>query len=129
MAQMVVKDFYGMPQTVGKIDDTGPLPGPDSMSVVEATPSAVTIVALTTSATGATYTAFASQACEQLDLVNTAPAAVDLEIRRGGSGNTIIVPAGSSRMFVGLSNANDLQVRRFDQSNTQITFTGEAIKA
>ena len=129
MAQMVVKDFYGMPQTVGKIDDTGPLPGPDSMSVVEATPSAVTIVALTTSATGATFVAFGSQACEQLDLVNTAPAAVDLEIRRGGSGNTIIVPAGSSRMFVGLSNASDLQVRRFDQSNTQITFTGEAIKA
>ena len=128
MAQMVVKDYYGAPQTVGKLANTGPLAGAESMSTVEATPTAVTIVSLTTNATGATYTAFASQACEQLDLVNTAPAAVDLEVRRGGSGNTIIVPAGSSRMFVGLSNASDLQVRRLDQSNTQITFTAEAIK-
>lgn len=91
-------------------------------------PTAVTIVSLTTSATGATFTAFGSQACEQLDLVNTAPAAVDLEIRRGASGNTIVVPGGSSRMFVGLANASDLQVRRLDQSNAQITFTAEAIK-
>ena len=107
----------------------GPKSGASSLSVVEATPTTVTIVSLQTNATGATYNAFASQACEQLDIVNTAPTAVDLEVRRGGSGNTIIVPAGSSRMFVGLSNASDLQVRRLDQSNTQVTFTAEAIKA
>lgn len=107
----------------------GPQAGTSSLSVVEATPTTVTIVSLQTNATGATFTAFASQACEQLDLVNTHPTAVDLEVRRGASGSTIIVPAGSSRMFVGLANANDLQVRRFDQSNTQITFTAEAIKA
>jgi len=89
----------------------------------------VPIVRLQTNAAGTTYNALASQACEQLDIVNTAPSAVDLEVRRGGSGNTIIVPGGSSRMFVGLSNASDLQVRRQDTSNTQITFTGEAIKA
>lgn len=99
------------------------------MSTVESVPTTVTIVSLQTNATGATFNAFASQACEQLDIVNTAPAAVDLEVRRGGSGNTIIVPAGSSRMFVGLSNASGLQVRRLDQSNTQVTFTAEAIKA
>ena len=91
-------------------------------------PTAVTIVSLTTNATGATFVAFGSQACEQLDLVNTAPAAVDLEVRRGGTGNTITVPAGSSRMFVGLANASDLQARRLDQSNVQVTFTAEAIK-
>lgn len=106
----------------------GPKAGASSMSTVEAVPTVVTIVSLQTNATGATFTAFGSQACEQLDLVNTAPAAVDLEVRRGGSGNTIIVPGGSSRMFVGLSNASDLQVRRLDQSNTQVTFTAEAIK-
>lgn len=106
----------------------GPKAGAASLSVVEATPTTVTIVSLQTNATGATYNAFASQACEALDIVNTAAAAVDLEVRRGASGNTIIVPAGSSRMFVGLSNASDLQVRRLDQSNTQVTFTAEAIK-
>lgn len=107
----------------------GPKAGASSLSVVEATPTTVTIVSLQTNATGATYNAFSSQACEMLDIVNTQPAAVDLEVRRGGSGNTIVVPAGSSRMFVGLSNASGLQVRRLDQSNTQVTFTGEAIAA
>lgn len=105
----------------------GPKTGASSLSVVEATPTTVTIVSLTTNATGTTYNAFSSQACECLDIVNTQPAAVDLEVRRGGSGNTIIVPAGSSRMFVGLSNASGLEVRRLDTSNTQVTFTAEAI--
>lgn len=100
--------------------------GSASLSVVEAAPTVV-IVSLQTNATGATYNAFGSQACTMLDVVNTAPAAVDLEVRRGGSGNTITVPAGSSRMFVGITNASDLQVRRLDQSNTQVTFTAEAI--
>jgi hypothetical protein len=100
--------------------------GSASLSVVDALPTVV-IVSLQTNATGSTYNAFASQACTMLDIVNTAPAAVDLEVRRGGSGNTITVPAGSSRMFIGIANASDLQVRRLDQSNTQVTFTAEAI--
>lgn len=103
--------------------------GASSLSVVEATPTTVTIVSLQTNATGTTYNAFASQACEQLDIVNTQFGAVDLEVRRGASGNTIIVPGGSSRMFIGITDASDLQVRRRDTSNTQVTFTGEAIKA
>ena len=107
----------------------GPKAGASSLSVVESTPTTVTIVSLQTNATGTTYNAFASQACEQLDIVNTASGAVDLEVRRGGSGNTIIVPGGSSRMFIGITNASDLQVRRRDVSNTQVTFTSEAIKA
>jgi hypothetical protein len=105
----------------------GPKAGGASLSVVEATPTTVTIVGLQTNATGTTFNAFGSQACQMLDIVNTAPAAVDLEVRRGGSGNTIVVPAGSSRMFVGLANASDLQVRRLDQSNSQVVFTGEAV--
>jgi hypothetical protein len=107
----------------------GPKAGASSLSVVEATPTTVTIVSNQTSATGATWVALGSQACEQLDIVNTAPTAVDLEVRRGSGGNTIVVPAGGSRMFIGLANASDLQVRRFDQSSAQVTFTGEAIKA
>lgn len=110
--------------------------GSGSFSVIPATdavfrhgtPSlAGTIVSLQTNATGTTYNAFASQACTALDVVNTHPLAVDLEIRRGGSGSTLIIPAGSSRLFVGITNASDLQVRRQDTSNTQITFTAEAL--
>lgn len=89
--------------------------------------TSVTIVSLQTNATGATYNAFASQACTALDVVNTATAAADLEFRRGGSGSTIVVPSGSARMFVGITNASDLQARRLDQSNTQVTFTAEAM--
>jgi hypothetical protein len=123
IAQRITSLIALLPATLG------PKAGASSLSVVEATPTTVTIVSLQTNATGATYTAFASQACEQLDIVNTQSGAVDLEVRRGGSGYTIIVPGGSSRMFIGLANASDLQVRRADQSNTQITFTGEAVKA
>lgn len=99
------------------------------VQVLEATPTTVTIVSLQTNVVGTTYNAFASQACEMLDIVNTALNAVDLEVRRGGSGATIIVPAGSSRMFIGLSNASGLQVRRRDTSNAQVTFTAEAVKS
>lgn len=100
--------------------------GSASLSVVEAQPTAA-IVSLQTNATGSTYNAFSSQPCDELDIVNTDVDAVDLEVRRGSSGNTIVVPAGSSRMFIGLTNASGLEVRRLDQSNTQITFTAEAI--
>lgn len=120
IAQRLASLIAQLPATLGQ------KAGSASLSVVDALPTVV-IVSLQTNATGATYNPFASQACTMLDIANTAPAAVDLEVRRGGAGNTIVVPAGSSRMFVGLANASDLQVRRLDQSNTQVTFTAEAI--
>lgn len=89
--------------------------------------ASATVVALQSNATGASYNAFASQACTALDIVNTHPQAVDIEVRRGAAGNTVIVPAGSSRLFVGITNASELQARRQDQSNTQVTFTAEAL--
>ncbi len=51
MAQMVVKDYYGAPQTVGKLANTGPLAGAESMSVVGAS---------TSTSTNATTTAYAA---------------------------------------------------------------------
>lgn len=86
----------------------------------------VTITSKQTSATGATFVQFPFLLCNTLDIVNTHPSAVDIEVRRGGSGYTIIVPAGSSRAFEGLTSADELQIRRFDQSNTQVTITAEA---
>lgn len=89
--------------------------------------ASATIVSLATNAAGATFNTFAAQSCTALNIVNTQPTAVDLEVRRGGAGSTIVVPAGSSYMFVGITNASDLQVRRLDVSNTPVTFTGEAL--
>ena len=84
-----------------------------------------TILTLTTAATGANYTAFSSQVCQSLDIVNTSSVAI--EYRRGGAGNAMTILSGSSRLVVGITDANQIGVRRVDQSNTQITIPAEAI--
>jgi hypothetical protein len=75
----------------------------------------------TTAATGANWTAFASQACKQLTVSNRT--GTDLEFRQGGAGVAFPVFAGSYYTFFGLTNANQLDVRRVDTSNTQVTVT------
>jgi hypothetical protein len=84
-----------------------------------------TIMSLTTAATGTNYTAFSSQTCQALDIVNTSSVAI--EYRRGGAGNTMTILSGSSRLVVGITNADQISVRRVDTSNTQITIPAEAI--
>lgn len=74
-----------------------------------------------TNATGATFNALASAACLSVEIKNTRPGATDIEVRRGGSGATVCVPAGGADVFHGLTNANGLQIRRYDQSNTPVT--------
>ena len=87
--------------------------------------ASATIISLTTAATGANYTAFSSQTCNSLDIVNTSSVAI--EYRRGATGSSMTILSGSSRLVVGISNANQIDVRRVDQSNTQITIPAEAI--
>ena len=103
----------------GDITPDNPFPGsvPSAKSVV--------ILNLTTSATGANYTAFGNQACDCLDIINTSSVAI--EYRRGGAGSTMTILSGSSRLVVGITNANQIEVRRVDQSNTQVTIPAEAI--
>lgn len=84
-----------------------------------------TILSLTTAAVGTNYTAFSSQTCNSLDIVNTSSVAI--EYRRGGAGNTMTILSGSSRLVVGITNANEISVRRVDTSNTQLTIPAEAI--
>lgn len=84
-----------------------------------------TILSLTTAATGTNYTAFSSQTCQSLDIVNTSSVAI--EYRRGATGNAMTILSGSSRLVVGITNANQIDVRRVDTSNTQITIPAEAI--
>lgn len=85
--------------------------------------SAVTILSLTTSTTGATFVAFGALACTSLDLVNVS--AVDVEYQRGGAGATMTVPAGSSRLIQGITNANQIGVRRSDNNNAQVVVKAE----
>lgn len=114
-----VKLTEGPDNTANDISTTNPMP--------TSVPGAVsaTILSLTTAATGTNYTAFSSQVCQSLDIVNTSSVAI--EYRRGATGSSMTILSGSSRLVVGISNANQIDVRRVDQSNTQITIPAEAI--
>lgn len=86
----------------------------------------VTITNLTTAADGTTFTAFASLACEYLDVFNDT--GTDLEYRRGTAGLTMIIPAGEQRKIYGLTNANGVQFKRKDSAVTQVIVRAEAYK-
>jgi hypothetical protein len=74
-----------------------------------------------TNATGTDWTAYGSQALKQLTISNQSGTAI--EFRQGGSGVGFQVPTGSFYTFFGISNASSLEIRRVDQSNTQVTIT------
>jgi len=101
---------------------TGGVPVPTLSSVPVA--SSATILALTTNATGATFTAFTAQACTALDIVNNTGTTV--EYRRGGAGVAMQIPTGTARMVIAITNASQISVRRTDTSNTQVTLQAEA---
>ena len=73
---------------------------------------------------GATYVTLGAAACRLVTMWNTIPsgvnAAVDLEVRYG-SGTAVVLPAGSFASFPVNANANELSVRRFDQSASAVT--------
>lgn len=114
-----VKISEGADGSATDVSATNPMP----VSV----PGAVsaTIMSVTTAATGTNWTAFSSQTCHCLDIVNTS--AVSIDYRRGATGNAMTILSGSSRLVVGITNANQIDVRRTDTSNTQITIPAEAI--
>lgn len=72
-----------------------------------------------TASTGTNWTTFASQACRQLTLLNDSGAKI--EFRQGGGGVGIPIRDGGSFSVFGLTNANEIGVRRADTSNTQVT--------
>ena len=96
------------------------------MSHFTPTAQAASIGSVQTSASGATYVALADQPCDAVEIVNAATGAVDIEYRRGGAGSAMIIPLGTSRWVIGITNAAQIAVRRVDQSNTQVTVAYEA---
>jgi hypothetical protein len=72
-----------------------------------------------TAATGTNYTAFASQDCVKLTISNQT--GTSLEVRQDGAGVAFAMPTGLVFTFEGITNANQLAVRRVDTSNTQVT--------
>jgi hypothetical protein len=74
---------------------------------------------VTTAATGTNWTAFAAQLCSQLTVSNDT--GTDLEFRQDGAGVTFTVFDTTYYTFFGLTNASQIEVRRKDTSNTQVT--------
>lgn len=75
----------------------------------------------TTAATGTNWTAFGSQSLRQLTISNQTGAT--LEFRQGGAGVGFQVPTANFYTFFGLTNASQIEVRRVDTANTQVTIT------
>lgn len=88
------------------------------MPVVPAMSSAGHVAAVT-AATGSNWTAFGNNACKQLSVSNQT--GTSLEFRQGGSGTGFPVPSGMFFTFYGLTNSNNLEVRRVDTLGTQVT--------
>lgn len=83
--------------------------------------SSVTIL---TGIAGAAYTAFPSSECSMLDLVN--PSEVAIDYRRDGTGDYITVLAGQSRLIVGITNSDQISIRRTDLEADGISIQAEA---
>lgn len=72
-----------------------------------------------TAADGTSWTALASAACKQVPLYNDT--GTTLLIRRGGAGTEFPHVDGTYITYRGLTNADQLEVKRQDESTTQVT--------
>lgn len=88
--------------------------------------SSVTILSVNTASNGTTWTAFGDTPCTRLDIVNNTGAMISY--RRNGTGPTIELPDGASRLVLGITNANQIQVRRADSVATQVAVKAEAFR-
>lgn len=77
---------------------------------------------ITTSSSGASWITLPNQACTQYLLVNVS--AVTIELRQDSSTESLLIMAGGIIPLYGLTNTNQLKVRRHDQSSSQVTFSG-----
>ena len=97
---------------------------------VTITPIPVTgnqILSVTTANPGSNFTAYPSYVCNTLVLLNYTDYALDA--RLNGAGNAITIPALQTYRFTGLTNANQVSIRRNDQNNTPLTLNSEALTA
>jgi hypothetical protein len=78
---------------------------------------------ISTSSTGNQWQALANQACKYVSLQNVSDA--DVDIQRNGTGAIWTLSAGYGKTFRGITNANQLAIRKSDQSNTRVTLQYE----
>ena len=85
------------------------------------------IQSLTTSASGSPFVLFTDMNCTVLDIANFT--GVTIEYQRRASGTAFQIANGATRRVVGITNANQIGVRRTDQSVTPVTLQAEALLA
>lgn len=81
------------------------------------------IISVDTSATGATWVPLTTSSGRSVELVNVT--GTTIEYRRGAAGVAMPILDTASRLVIGIANANEIQVRRKDVSNTPVTVYGE----
>lgn len=92
--------------------------GGNFVSVVTPTMTLGGNTLVSTPTVGTNYQAFASQECSQLTIANDS--GTTLEVRQDGAGVALPVFDGTYYTFFGVTNSNQLGVRRKDTSNTQV---------
>lgn len=97
------------------------------VSTSPAQPTGYSFIDVTTANPGSNFTAYPSTTCTNLILLNYTDYAID--VKRNGTGSYITIPALQTYNFGGLTNANQISIRRNDQSNTQLTITSEVYTA
>lgn len=115
-----VKVQFGSDNTAIDVSPTNPIP----VAVVSVGASTVSIIDVQTAAAGSDYVTFADTPCNALEVVNST--GTTIEYRRGGTGVTVPVLSGTARKIVGITNANQISLRRVDVSNTQVRVAAEA---
>lgn len=81
-------------------------------------------ISVTTAATGTNWTAFPAQDLKSLTITNTS--GVTLLVRLVGGSDIDILAANATKVYDRITDASQLEVKRQDDSNTQVTTLAEA---
>lgn len=79
-------------------------------------------IQLSTLAAGATFVSFPNVQCTQVTISNAS--GVTIDVRQGGAGDSMQIPNNTVVYLHGLTNANQLAVRRTDQAAAVVKITG-----
>lgn len=93
--------------------------------IAKSSAATAVILSTTTSGTGANWVNLADQPCTEVTIYNLT--GQTLSFRRNGAGVSIEVPDGVAKRFEAITNANQIGVQRFDQSNSTVSFKAEAV--
>lgn len=87
-------------------------------------PTTSTFDSKLSAADGVSWTAFAAMANQRFVRVHNS-SAVAIDVRRGGAGSAVTIPAGQTRTFFGVDDAAKLSFRRNDTAVAQVTVGAE----